>query len=42
VPDYAAKYGPRLEAIGTEKSLADFMGKYSVVTRIRPTKVRGF
>jgi PPOX class probable F420-dependent enzyme len=42
VPDYAAKYGPRLAAISTERSLADFKAKYSVVTRIRPTKVRGF
>ena len=40
VPDYAAKYGPGLEKRGRE--LAEFMAKYSVATRIRPDRVRGF
>ena len=42
VPAYVAKYGPRLEAMGVGKGLDEFMEKYSVVTRIRPVKVRGF
>ncbi|HET9168222.1 MAG TPA: TIGR03667 family PPOX class F420-dependent oxidoreductase [Actinospica sp.] len=40
VPAYAAKYGPRLQATGRE--LEAFMAKYSIATRIRPEKVRGF
>jgi PPOX class probable F420-dependent enzyme len=42
VPAYAAKYSPRIEAMGADRRLADFMAKYSIVTRIRPDKVRGF
>jgi len=41
VPDYAAKYEPRVADI-SENGLEGFMSKYSVVTRIRPTRVRGF
>ena len=39
VPAYAAKYGPRVSG---RAGLADFMARYSVATRIRPDKVRGF
>jgi PPOX class probable F420-dependent enzyme len=42
VPEYLAKYGPRVEATGRGGSLETFMAKYGVVTRIRPEKVRGF
>jgi len=42
VPAYAAKYAPRVEAMGTGAALDAFLAKYSVVTRIRPEKVRGF
>ena len=42
VPEYLEKYGPRIEATGPGADLATFMAKYSVVTRIRPTRVRGF
>jgi PPOX class probable F420-dependent enzyme len=42
VPQYLAKYGPRVEAMGGGGNLATFMATYSVVTRIRPDKVRGF
>ena len=42
VPAYAEKYAPRVEAWEAGSSLADFMAKYSIVTRIRPEKVRGF
>jgi PPOX class probable F420-dependent enzyme len=42
VPEYVAKYGPQVEETGTDRSLETFMAKYSVVTRIRPEKVRGF
>jgi PPOX class probable F420-dependent enzyme len=42
VPQYAAKYVSSVEAMGPDRNLAEFMAKYSVVTRIRPTKVRGF
>ena len=40
-PEYAAKYGPRLEAMGRGANLETFLGKYDLVTRIRPEKVRG-
>jgi PPOX class probable F420-dependent enzyme len=42
VPEYVAKYSPRVQASGRDVDLATFMAKYSVVTRIRPEKVRGF
>jgi PPOX class probable F420-dependent enzyme len=42
VPAYAAKYGPRVQAWDSGRDLAAFMAKYSIVTRIRPDKVRGF
>jgi PPOX class probable F420-dependent enzyme len=42
VPEYLAKYGPRVEETGTGRGLETSMAKYSVVTRIRPEKVRGF
>jgi PPOX class probable F420-dependent enzyme len=43
VPEYLAKYaaGAARES-GGEKSLAEFMARYSVATRIRPTRVRGW
>ena len=40
VPEYAAKYTSRVEAQGGD--FEAFMQKYSVATRIRPEKVRGF
>ncbi len=42
IPAYAAKYGPHVEAWDSGGDLAAFMAKYSIVTRIRPDKVRGF
>lgn len=43
VPEYAAKYKPLLQAsMGRDRDLAEFMARYSVVTRIRPQRVRGF
>lgn len=43
VPEYQAKYGAAVEALtGGKKTLAEFMAKYTVVTRIRPTRTRGF
>lgn len=42
VPAYAAKYGPRVAAIGQDGDLAAFMARYSIATRIRPDRVRGF
>jgi PPOX class probable F420-dependent enzyme len=42
IPAYAAKYRSRVEAWGPGRDLAAFMAKYSIVTRIRPEKVRGF
>jgi PPOX class probable F420-dependent enzyme len=42
VPEYLAKYGPPVEATGGGRNLETFMAKYSVVTRIRPERVRGF
>lgn len=39
VPAYAAKYGPRVADRG---GLAEFMAPYSVASRVRPDKVRGF
>ena len=43
VPEYAAKYAEMVAFVtkGAE-SLPDFMAKYSIASRIRPTKVRGF
>jgi PPOX class probable F420-dependent enzyme len=40
VPEYAEKYGPRIEANG--RKLEEFMARYTIATRIRPEKVRGF
>ena len=42
VPEYLEKYTPPLQAIRPDGSLEEFMSKYTVVTRIRPQKVRGF
>jgi PPOX class probable F420-dependent enzyme len=43
VPEYVAKYEPLVQrSNGTGGSVEDFMRKYSVVTRIRPERVRGF
>ncbi|MBR7831164.1 TIGR03667 family PPOX class F420-dependent oxidoreductase [Actinospica sp. MGRD01-02] len=42
VPGYAAKYGPRVAALGADRDLAAFMARYSIATRIRPDRVRGF
>jgi len=42
VPEYVEKYGPRVEPFGPGRDLATFLAKYTVVTRIRPEKVRGF
>jgi PPOX class probable F420-dependent enzyme len=42
VPAYLEKYTGPLREIRPGGSLAEFMAKYSVVTRIRPEKVRGF
>jgi hypothetical protein len=42
VPEYVEKYGPRVESFGPGRDLATFLAKYTVVTRIRPEKVRGF
>ncbi len=43
VPAYVAKYTEDVAAI-TEggQSLAEFMARYSVVSRVRPTRMRGF
>lgn len=41
VPEYAAKYQPLMLRNGVQRELAAFMAKYSIVTRIRPDKVRG-
>jgi PPOX class probable F420-dependent enzyme len=42
VPAYLEKYTPSLQAIRPGGTLAEFLAEYSVVTRIRPEKVRGF
>lgn len=43
VPEYAAKYDPLVHAMGRDRrELGEFMARYSIVTRIRPEKVRGF
>ena len=42
IPEYAAKYTPLVQGLGPDRHLGEFMAKYSIVTRIRPGKVRGF
>jgi PPOX class probable F420-dependent enzyme len=43
VPEYAAKYREHVARITSGgQSLEEFMAAYSVVSRITPTKVRGF
>ncbi|HWG25845.1 pyridoxamine 5'-phosphate oxidase family protein [Actinospica sp.] len=42
IPEYAAKYNPLLQVMGRDRNLAEFMARYSIVTRVRPEKVRGF
>jgi PPOX class probable F420-dependent enzyme len=43
VPEYAAKYeAAAARSTNGEKTLQEFLRDYSVVTRIRPDRVRGF
>ena len=43
MPAYAEKYQPLVSGMHAgDGDLAAFMAKYSVVSRIRPTRVRGF
>ena len=43
VPEYVAKYAEQVAFVTRgAQSLTDFMAKYSIASRIRPTKVRGF
>ena len=43
VPAYVEKYTAGVARVtGGEQSLEEFMARYSVVTRIRPTRVRGW
>lgn len=43
VPAFVEKYTAGVARLtGGEKTLAEFMGAYSVATRIRPTRVRGW
>jgi PPOX class probable F420-dependent enzyme len=43
VPEYVAKYAEHVATITKGgQSLEEFMARYSVVSRIRPTRVRGF
>jgi PPOX class probable F420-dependent enzyme len=42
VPEYAAKYNPLLQVMGRDRNLAEFMARYSVASRVRPDRVRGF
>jgi hypothetical protein len=43
IPAYVEKYTAGVERVSDgEKSLAEFMARYSVATRIRPDRVRGW
>jgi PPOX class probable F420-dependent enzyme len=43
IPEYVAKYAEHVEKITKgAQSLEEFMARYSVASRVRPTRVRGF